>query len=42
MDLENAGRFLPKTINLMLFFTLTSEYEFLMSAQEVATKMRKS
>jgi hypothetical protein len=42
MDLEKAGRYLPKTMTLMPFVTLTSEYEFLINAHDVAMKMRVS
>ena len=33
---------MPETKTLMLFLMVTSEYEFLMSAHDVAMKMRRS
>src|SRR5258705_9917454 len=42
MDFEKAGRCLPRTIALMPFFMLRSEYENLISAHDVAIKMRLS
>src|SRR5258707_15744091 len=42
MDFEKAGRCLPNTMISKPFFLLISVYEHLISAQDVATKMRLS